>query len=151
MFLMMAFSEKLEDKWTDLGLSKSQFPCRDNSLSPTGQVVIHQPVSFASVMLFYIFWVTYVDNGTFVFEYRTDIKRGIILLFNHFIPFGLEIHRHPGLRPKGNTWRNGVKEIRSDDRICGYDQYISINQTRDDKKRQWDFSRGNSAVKPRKN
>ena len=34
----------------------------------------------------------YVDDGSFVFESRTDIKRGITLLSNHFARFGLEMH-----------------------------------------------------------
>ena len=29
LFLMMTFPETLEDEWTDLGLSKSQFACKD--------------------------------------------------------------------------------------------------------------------------
>ena len=31
LFMMMAFSKTLEDEWNALGLSKSQFACKDNS------------------------------------------------------------------------------------------------------------------------
>ena len=30
LFLMVDFEETLEDEWTSLGLSKSQFACKDN-------------------------------------------------------------------------------------------------------------------------
>ena len=34
----------------------------------------------------------YLYNGAFVFESRTDIKKGITLLYYHFARFGLEMH-----------------------------------------------------------
>ena len=34
----------------------------------------------------------YVDDGTFVFESRTDTEKGITLLSDHFARFGLEMH-----------------------------------------------------------
>ena len=41
LFLMVAFSETLEDKWKALGLSKNQFSCKENSPISTGQLVSH--------------------------------------------------------------------------------------------------------------
>ena len=38
LFLMMAFSETLEDKWTALRLSKSQSACTENSPRSTGEL-----------------------------------------------------------------------------------------------------------------
>ena len=52
LFLMMAFSETLEDEWTDLGLSKSQLACKYNSPRSTRKLVSHRPVTFLSGMLF---------------------------------------------------------------------------------------------------
>ena len=89
MFLMMAFSETIEDKWTALGLNKAQFVCKDNSPISTGQLVSHRTGTLSSGVLFYLFYMLYVDNGAFVFESRTDIKKGITLLSDHFARFGL--------------------------------------------------------------
>ena len=36
MFLMMAFADTLEYKWTALGISKVQYSCKDNSTRSTG-------------------------------------------------------------------------------------------------------------------
>ena len=41
----------------------------------------------------------YVDDGTFVFESRTDIEKGITLLSDHFARFGLEMHIGMGRKP----------------------------------------------------
>ena len=41
LLLMMAFAKTLEDEWTALGLSKSQFVRKDNSPRSTGLLVSH--------------------------------------------------------------------------------------------------------------
>ena len=41
LFLMMAFTETLEDECTALGLSKAQFACKDNSPLSTRKLVSH--------------------------------------------------------------------------------------------------------------
>ena len=92
LFLMMDFFETLEDEWMALGLSKSQFSYKDNSPGSTGQLVSHRPGTFQSGMIFDLFCMLYVDDGAFVFESSTDIKKGITLLSNHFSRFGLEMH-----------------------------------------------------------
>ena len=92
LFLMMAFYKKLEDEWTDLGLSKAQFARKDNSPIYTGQLVSHQPCNFSSDMLFDLFCMLYVDDVTFVFESKTDIKKGITLFSDHFARFGLKMY-----------------------------------------------------------
>ena len=92
LFSMMAFVKTLEDKWTTLGLSKAQFARKDNSPRSTGQLVSHRPGTFLSGMPFDIFCVLYVDDGAFVFESRTDIKKEITLFSDHFSWFGLEMH-----------------------------------------------------------
>ena len=73
MFLMMAFSETLEDQWTALGLSKAQFARKYNSPRSTRQLVSHRPGTFSSGLQFDLFCVLYVDDGKFVFESRTGI------------------------------------------------------------------------------
>ena len=65
MFLMMAFAETLEEKWTALGLRKSQFAHKDNTSRYTGQLVSHQPGTFSSSTLFNLFCMLYVDDGIF--------------------------------------------------------------------------------------
>ena len=89
LFLMMAFAEPQEDEWMDLGLSKAQFARKDNSPRSTGKLVSHQPGTFSSGILFDLLCMLYVDDGTFVFESRTDIEKGITLLSYHFARFGL--------------------------------------------------------------
>ena len=80
LFLMMAFSETLEDEWTYLGLSKAQFARKENSPRSTIQLVSHQPGNFLSGMLFDLFYMLYVGDGAFVFESRTDVEKGFTLL-----------------------------------------------------------------------
>ena len=92
MFLMMAFSKTLEDKWTALGLIKAQFACKDNSPRSTVQLVSHRPGTFSSGIIFDLLCMLYVDDGAFIFESRTDIKKVITLLSYHFARFGLEMH-----------------------------------------------------------
>ena len=92
LFLMMAFTETLEHEWRALVLSKAQFSRKDISPRSTGHLVSHRPGPFLSGTLFDIFCMFYVDNDTFVFESRTNIKRGINLPSDHFARFGLEMH-----------------------------------------------------------
>ena len=92
LFLMMAFAKTLEDEWTALVLSKAEFVCNDNSPRSTRKLVSHRPGTFSSGILFDLFCMLYVDNGAFVFEFRTDIKKGITLLSDNFSRFGLEMY-----------------------------------------------------------
>ena len=100
LFLMVAFSETLEDKWTALVLIKSQFAHKYNSPRSTGQLVSHQPGTFFSGTLFDLFCMLYVYDGSFVFESRADIERGIALLSGHFAWFGPKIHISTGKIPQ---------------------------------------------------
>ena len=58
----------------------------------TGQLVIHRTGTFTTGTLFDILCMLHVDDGTFVFESRADIKKGITLLSDHLAWFGLEMH-----------------------------------------------------------
>ena len=89
---MMAFAKTLEDKWTTLGLIKSQFARKDNSPRSTGQLVSHRPVTFTYGTLFDIFCMLYEDDSAFVFESSTGIKKRITLFSDYFTQFGLKIH-----------------------------------------------------------
>ena len=91
LFLMMTFSETLEDQWMAFELSKYQFVCKDNSLRSTGQLVIQQPGTLLSGILFELFYMLYVDDSIF-FKSRTTLEKGITLLSDHFSRFGLEMH-----------------------------------------------------------
>ena len=99
LFLMMDFAKTLEDEWTALVLSKAQFVRKDNSPRSTGQLVRHIPGNFLSGILFDILCMIYVDNGSIVFESRTDIEKGITLLSGHFSGFGLEMNIRTGKTP----------------------------------------------------
>ena len=92
LLLMMAFYETLEDEWTALVLIQSQFACKYNSPRSTGKLVSHRPVTFTSGTLFGILCMIYVDDGAFVFESRTNIKKGITLLSDHFARFGIKMY-----------------------------------------------------------
>ena len=100
LLLMMAFAKTLEDEWTALVLSKAQFARKDNSPRSTGQLVSHRPGTLLSGILFYLFCMLYIDDGTFFFESRTDIEKGSTLLSDHFARFGLEIHIGTGKNPQ---------------------------------------------------
>ena len=71
---------------------QAQFARKNNQPRSTEQLVSHQTGTFSSGMLFDIFYMLYVDNGASVFEYRTDIEKGITLLSDHFALFVLEMH-----------------------------------------------------------
>ena len=73
----MDFDETLEDKRMDLGPSKAQFACKDNSPRSTVQLVSHHPGTLSSGTLFDIFCMLYVDDRVFVFESRTNIEKRI--------------------------------------------------------------------------
>ena len=64
LFLMIDFAKTVEDEWTALGLSKSQFACNDNSPRSTGQLVSHRPDTFLSGILLDLFYMIYIDDGT---------------------------------------------------------------------------------------
>ena len=104
LFLMMAFAETLEVEWTALRLRKSQFVRKDNSPRSTGKLVSHRPGTFSSGILFDLFCMLYVDNGAFVFEFRTDIKKGITLLSDNFSRFGLEMYIGTGGKLRLNAY-----------------------------------------------
>ena len=76
LFLIMAFDETLEDKWTDLGLGKSQFARKYNSPRSTRQLVSHQPGTFLSGTLFDLFCMLYVDDGTFFLNTGPSLNEG---------------------------------------------------------------------------
>ena len=92
MFLMVAFDKKIEDKWTSLGLSKSQFSRKDNSPIPTRQLVSNQTGTFTCGTLFDLLYTLYLDSGEFSFETRTGIERVINILYKHFTWFGIGIN-----------------------------------------------------------
>ena len=71
----MAFAKTLEDKWTALGLNKSQFAGKDNSPRSNGQLVIHKTGTFLSGTLFDIFCMLYVDDGAFFWIQDRHRKR----------------------------------------------------------------------------
>ena len=44
----------------------------------------------------------YVYNGAFVFKSRRDLEKGLLLIFNHFFKFGLEMHTGRRTKPSKN-------------------------------------------------
>ena len=55
MFLIIPFDKTLEERWTDLGLSKDQFSRKYNSPRSTGELVRHRPRTFTSDTLLDLF------------------------------------------------------------------------------------------------
>ena len=86
-FLIMDFYETLEDEWMTLRLIKSQFVRKNNSSRSIRQLVSQQPGTFLSGILFDPFCTLFVENVAFVFESRTDLKKGITLLSDQFPQF----------------------------------------------------------------
>ena len=83
------------------------FNQRTHSSRDKGCLNGHKKNTFAHGTLFYLFSVLYVDDGEFPFEDRTQMKRGVELIFSHFTKFGLEMHIGRG----GNLRRRNVYSL----------------------------------------
>ena len=94
LFLMTAFAETLKIVWREQAIPILKvMTASDNNLI-NGKICTHTPTMFTSKKLtaYEILQFLYVDDGTFLFGSREDLKRGMELIFHHFGRFGLEMH-----------------------------------------------------------
>ena len=83
----MAFAETLEKEWTINGLNKAKFSRNNNSPLSDGQLISHPTRYFDRGALFELFFILYVDDGSFVFESGNQLETGITLPLRHFAKF----------------------------------------------------------------
>ena len=91
---MTAFAETLKIVWREQAIPILKvMTASDNNLI-NGKICTHTPTMFTSKKLtaYEILQFLYVDDGTFLFGSREDLKRGMELIFHHFGRFGLEMH-----------------------------------------------------------
>ena len=92
LFIMMSFSETLEEEWVKNDLQMMKFRRKSNSPQSSGRITSHPENTFSQGILFELFCMIYVDDGTFAFKRRKETEIGSNLVFNHFRCFGLQMH-----------------------------------------------------------
>ena len=92
LFIEMAFSETLEKKWIKAELNVINLRQHTHSPCDVGKLTGHKKKSFEQGTLLALFCVLYVKDGTFTFEYRNQLTRGLTLIYHHFTRFGIEMH-----------------------------------------------------------
>ena len=67
---------------------------RQHTHSPryVGKLTGKKKKSFEQGTLPALFYVRYVEDSAFTFEYRDQLTRGLTLIYHHFTWFGLEMH-----------------------------------------------------------
>ncbi len=103
LFLMSAFAETLETEWRNAGIRvyTVQSVTGEKLLAGTGKLRGHLPKDYLSQGLtaVEILQCLYVDDGAFIFASRTDLKKGLTLIYKHFEQVGLEMHIGRGENP----------------------------------------------------
>ena len=84
LFMIMEFSETLEIGWKKLSHKMITFNMRTNSPRDRGSLTRHSPKIFSKGTLLEIFNVLYVDDGSFPFEDRDQLAKGVQLVYDHF-------------------------------------------------------------------
>ena len=92
LFMVMDFSETLENDWVKAGLQMVTFRQHTHSPRDVGRLTGHKKKTFEQVTLLALFCVLYVDDGAFPFEDRDQLTRGLSFIYSHFTRFGLEMH-----------------------------------------------------------
>jgi hypothetical protein len=94
LFLMTAFAETLEMEWKRENPKVVTVMTASDDLIEHGQLCSHTPKIICSMFLspYKIFQCLYVDDGTFPFDTRDSLSKGMNLVFKHFTRFGLEMH-----------------------------------------------------------
>ena len=96
LFLMSAFAETLELEWKRQGIEviTVQTASEENLMEGKAAVKSHTIRQYESRTLtaYEILQCLYVDDGAFVFSTRTDMTKGLEMIFRHFAKLGLEMH-----------------------------------------------------------
>ena len=89
LFMVMAFSETLEKEWIKADLNTINLRQHTHSPHDVGILTGKKKKRFEQGTLIALFCVLYLDNGTFTFEDRDQLTRGLNLIYQHFTRFGL--------------------------------------------------------------
>lgn len=96
LFLMPAFAETLEEEWKRHEIEVVTVETASSVDLEAGKGVIksHTPDQYKSKHLtaFEIIQCLYVDDGAFIFSSRSEMSKGLELVYRHFARFGLEMH-----------------------------------------------------------
>ena len=90
--IIIAFTETIEKEWVKEGLTMIQLKQKTNLPHDYSQLICHKRKLFTKGSLLHIFYILYVDDGTFTFEDRTQLVKVLRLIYSHFGKFGLEMH-----------------------------------------------------------
>ena len=94
LLLMTAFTETLELVWKDQDIPILRVMTAADEHFAEGKICSHTPVMFQSKKLtaYGILQCLYVNDGAFPLGTRDDLQRGMVLIYCHFVQFGLEMH-----------------------------------------------------------
>ena len=89
-----ALAETLEIVWKQQEIPILTVMTAANNNLIDGKICSHTPAMFASKKLtsYEILQCLYIDDGSFPFGTREDLKNGMELIYHHFGRFGLEMH-----------------------------------------------------------
>ena len=96
LIMVMVFTETIELEWIKEGLTMISLRQQMNSPRYTVQLTGHKSKTFTKRYLIHIFCILYVDDGAFTFKNRSQLVRGLELIYLHFNKFGLEINTGRG-------------------------------------------------------
>jgi hypothetical protein len=100
LFLMSAFSETLEEVWKEKGIKvvTVQTASEADFADGKGAIKSHNARQYMSRALsaFEILQCLYVNDGAFIFSTRSELEKGLDMIFCHFAKFGLEMHIERG-------------------------------------------------------
>ena len=90
-FLMQAFAETMNQKWSEQwDIKKLQLNYMNKGTNSKGR--LNNQKSIAKGTPFNLFYLLYIDDGAFLFESREDLQKGTEMLHEHFDLFGLKLH-----------------------------------------------------------
>ena len=93
LMIMTAFSEILDTTWTSSNIPKPQFHRHDMSNTKGAKLTGHNIMrDFHNSSTFNTYHILYLDDGSFLFQSRTDLVNGLEIINNIFNSMGLEMH-----------------------------------------------------------
>jgi len=92
LFMVIAFTESLEKKWSKAGLHMVEMRHHTHSPRDCGKITNHKRNKLSEWNLLSLFCILSVDNGAFTFATREQLKIELNLIYSQFKRFGLEMH-----------------------------------------------------------
>ena len=89
LFMVMAFAKTLETEWIKEDIKMINLWQHMHSPHDVGKLTGQKKNKFEQGTLLALFCVLYVDDGTFTFEDRDQLTRGLNLIYQHFTRFRL--------------------------------------------------------------